>query len=394
MSLIPLLGILICSLLESTRATERGRSDLANQWAPIFFHDEAAEFLNSESGFNPVDTPLSFFFDDNENLRDNGVNAFRLTHHQEVTLSQEVPIYFSLIESRSHYYLNYIVYHAVDAKADGYQHVHDTENVLVIVEKSPTGAGTLVGVISNAHGFGMAYSPSEARQEIWRTRLESHGIGKSFLNAIDPQGDQQDKVPGFELIHRSKSVSPSFFVSARSHAIYKFSTQNWRQSETSGSGYFPRSCRECTEALDSELSKSLRRWTAYELIDLDLVLSSAASQNENFWVGKNRKKSLSSFYQERSLPGFLAPGWTEAEGKVNLFYRATFKTGIPLSDPARLHQSLESDAAGISSEYLYNPFIERKSHQTTLLMSESQKKSKDPSLLFLADQFLHRLNFY
>jgi hypothetical protein len=131
--------------------------DVARQWAPVFYKDYAHEFTDPSTGFNPVDFPVDLFFDGTNDLRDNDENIFKLDQTQIKQQTSRPTIHYSVIESTTHYYITYIVYHAVDFKAFG--HAHDLENVWTVVEKKKSGPDELIAHITNVHGFPMIYSP-------------------------------------------------------------------------------------------------------------------------------------------------------------------------------------------------------------------------------------------
>jgi len=360
--------------------SEARRLELASAWAPVFIHDEAREFNQSETDFNPVDTPVGFFFDENGDLRDNGRSIFRLTTEQELRVIEDLPIYYSLIETRTHFYLNYVVYHALDANRVG--HVHDTENVFIIIEKiEGQRLGSFVAAITNAHGFPMIYTDDSNVSKRWASKVRFK-TEKKFLPLIDRFSKDHHAKGGPEWVTRSDSRSLKVFISSESHAIYKFNSEAWLENEMAGTAYYLNSCGECAARLALQPIKGVKALRSYALVDLDRMLEEAfgdkISNQEIFLAKTKRERLASSLYQEKLMPGYLAAAFDESEPKANLFFRTTFKTRRPLSDPASLHEFFaEPEGGSISNIYLSNPYLEEK---TSLRVSQFQEKSRVPDI--------------
>lgn len=377
------------------------RMEIASAWAPTIFHDEAREFTQMETGFNPVDTPVGFFFDGNKDVRDNGSSIFRLTTEQEEKAIEDLPIYFSLVETRTHYYLNYVVYHAIDTNRVG--HVHDTENIFLILQKEENGPGKLVAAITNAHGFPMIYSEDPSLSKAWlaRTHLSAE---KDFLPLIDRFSKNHHEMGEPEWISRGDSQSLKVFVSSQSHAIYKFNTDAWLQQEMGGVAYYPKSCGDCEARLVLQPLKGVREIRSYALVDLDQMLEKAFSARDEvqevFLAKTKRAKLKNDIYRERLVPGYLAAGFEETEAKANLFFRTSLKTDYPLSDPISFHRFLAGDdGKNISTIYFYNPYLEAKPIRGSLLASAPstprpplQTSISKASFLGIAERIINRLS--
>lgn len=324
------------------------RDEVARAWAPSFYQDFSEEFTDPDTGFNPVDHPLSLFFDGNEDLRDNALHAFRLTQGQIVEALREIPVYYSVIETRTHFYLNYFTYHAVDMNPGG--HAHDTENVWLIVKKTKNPVGELVMVVTNAHGYPMFYSPNAKRTWRWESQL-SFGLPAKVLPFLDRYSGEHRKGPVHFVENQWSAKSLKLFVSTKSHAIYKLNEEAWRSGPSSGAVYVEESCESCfTEALQDNAPAPVYR---YKL-----------SRWEKKFFRSLKSSSVDQIFDHGSkqagFPRYLVAGIGEARARVNLFIWTGFKTPFFLSDPARMHAFFEANSEGIDMDYLYNPYLREK----------------------------------
>lgn len=323
---------------------------LAEAWAPIIFHDTAAEFTQKETGFNPVDHIVGLFFDDNLDLRDNGVNIYRVNNKKAEELKQLSPIYYSVIETESHWYINYIIYHAVDLNI--FPHTHDTENIWTIVEKGQNFFGNLVMHVTNAHGYPMIYGPDVSEELEWRKRAGG-GIGRYFLSWLDRFSKEHHEGRPEYVLNKAGGRHILLFVSSKTHAVYKFSSAAWSQGKGSGYVYVPQSCGVECEHIGSDLANPSPR-IPYVLVNWDELHSRFLNSNDVFTDRKNLNANLN---QADFFPRFLAPGFGENEARALLFHASSFKTPYKLSDPAKVHYFLSGSSRGISFRYIYNPYL-------------------------------------
>lgn len=314
---------------------------VAEQWAPIYYKDFSPEFSSSLDRFNPIDHPVSLFFDGNQDIRDNAKNILRLTKQQKKMLIANTPVYFSVVESETHFYLNYVLYHAVDANVR--IHAHDTENVFMIISKANN---ELEALITNAHGYPMIYSDDVARQVRWRSRFDHRAVYEINKKLDLYSEDHHGSGSPLEYVYEIGSKRPKLFVSRKSHAIYRYSRYAWRQ----GGIYFPRSCNNC--GAKSLWPNSQDRLFSYQLINWESFYDSIENKKLVFDWGKEKEASL--------LPTYLLAGLGEEESKVNLFYSVHFKTPYSLADPARLHSYLDGQSGKISFRYIYNPYLKKR----------------------------------
>lgn len=346
------------------------RDAVAYAWAPSFFKDFAHEFTDPVTGFNPVDHPVDIFFNGRDRVSENHKAIFRMDVQQQQKALERVPVYYSVIETLSHYYINYFLYHAVDLKKFG--HAHDTENVFTIVEKDGSPYGRLVSQITNAHGYPMIYAPNETEQNAWRAR-----VNKAFAMAVMSEMDRFSKdhhERGFvEYIQRPAARSLMTFVSSRSHAIYKFNSSAWREGRGMGAIYIPPACPECRALANQYSHLGLFE---YHLVNWDEIFFESMEKSPNVFVRRREGASALSFFsnQVRDLPDHIVPGLGELTPRVNLFHSLRFRSPYPLALPAAVHSWFNQSKEGISFHYLHNPYIQmqpRRDRSSWTLISEA-----------------------
>lgn len=331
------LGVLVTLVLGQVSRDDRHEA-VARHFAPLYFHQEAAQFEDTRTGFNSVDTPVDLFFDGNEDLTDNAKNIFELDYNLSLRLPYEVPLYYSITETRSHFYLNYFFYHGVDTF--GYGHPHDTENALLIIEKDGSFWGKLEVLILNAHGYPMIYSSSFDRENEWRSRLHP-SLAWRLVPRVDSEGARHHKTGRLEILSDGESESPAIFVSAQSHALYKFSHQVW----SGGTVYSEMSHRSDLVGMNQ------RR---YRLVLFDEVFYRMKDRLQFEKESKFFAVEAGSF-RHSALSILASP---IKESRVSLFFRTKFRTPHALSDPASFHLYFEPENKNISRSYLYNPYEE------------------------------------
>ncbi len=331
---------LILWLASSAGLNATSFEKLAREWAPIFYKDYAKSLTQPETGFNPVDHPLDLFFDGNSDLRDNAESVFKLDREQVSRVMASPSIYYSVIESSTHYYITYIVYHAIDFKVFG--HAHDTENVWTVLEKSQIRGEPpqLVAHITNVHGFPMIYAPDSERELRWRSRIE-YGAAAKMLPWLDAHS-RRHRQGDAEYVRRPRSKSLRAFIATRSHAIYKANTSAWLSGYGEGGVYLPVGCLECFSDLRAKPTDQVFE---YRLLSWDQTIRELR-ENSSVLVASTER-----------YPRHLPPGYDEYLPKANLFHTTSFKTPHRLADPIRMHIYFEGSLVGIAFDYLYNPYL-------------------------------------
>lgn len=376
------------------------RRALAEAWAPVIYQEiEPTEWL-SRPGFSASDQIVDFFFDQNLNLRDSANSIYSLSHEQMEKLNRGTTLYYSVLETRSHFYLNYTVYHAVDL--NGFKHANDTENIWMVVEKDGSELGKFVVMVTNAHGYPMIYALDAHVQSKWREQIRM-SFGQKFLPYLDVNSVAHHEESPLEFVQRQESTSLKVFSARRSHALYKFRQEAYAQTLTRpanhvaprGIFYFSKSCMECF----SDLSlRSAERRIPYELVELEgvvakmihlqknlngssgLEMAARSRVESNFPVvfseeedepasGEDEGSSGEGPLEEEEVwnagfqmtpsqwPRALAAGVGESRAAASLFHTVSFKTPYKLRDPASVHQFLAGSSFRISKDYLWNPYL-------------------------------------
>ncbi len=340
---------------------QENRFNLAQAWAPVLFQDESPEFTQSTTSFNPVDSIVALFFDGNEDLRDNGQTVFRLADDQALEALTKPVIYFSVLESESHFYINYMIYHALDAGPKG--HAHDTENIWMILEKDGSPYGRLLMQVTNAHGYPMIYGPQLEEQWKWRLRSGNKPL-KRFLPYLDRYSQEHHDNGAVEYVNRGDSQSMKVFVATKSHAIYKFNSKAWASSDIAGRIYYPETCRECAD----DVFKYRGQLTAYRLADWDSWMQEKMNAVKNgdieadyflkiFAPFKPERSVATAGYKIRSIPRAFVPGFGEERPAATIYYDSSLGTPYDLVLPASVHRYFVNQKWSLSSRYVYNPYL-------------------------------------
>ncbi len=336
-------------------SSDEWRRNLAEAWAPVVYQEVSLEFSQG-NGFNPVDHLVGLFFDGNEDLRDNGTNLFRLSNDQVREISANVPVYYSVIETETHYYINYIFYHAIDLNILG--HTHDTENLLTIVQKDHSHYGNLVMHIANAHGFPMIYGEDRHAETQWRSKAKN-SLARKFLPLLDRHSTKHHYTDRPLYIDRESSKAIQIFSATKTHALYKWNAKAWRESDAKGVAYYSKNCLECPR--DIAVQSGGLPIQSYHLMSWDDLMFKylAFDQEDRSPSTIFARADFSLAFNEANLPDGLIPGFGEERLAATLFYRSSFKTPYQLSDPAMVHKYFAGSNASLSQLYLYNPYFSR-----------------------------------
>ncbi len=147
----------------SSRAATR--EDVARANAPIFLQETK----------DPVkDLFTAYDFDGNWNGDDNAENMECWSDSAKCTTAdnpggecagQKCPlvatVYFTVIETATHYFVQYLPYHPLDFKATN-GHEHDTESVLLVIAKDGTPAGHIQAMETRFHTVWYQYAGDQA----------------------------------------------------------------------------------------------------------------------------------------------------------------------------------------------------------------------------------------
>lgn len=122
------------------------REDVAKRWAPVF-HQQVRDEKDLATAF---DADGNWAADDNEETFANGPHT--------------ATVYFTVIETATHWFVQYMPYHASDTKLTN-GHEHDTESVLAVVAKQGGGTGQLVALETRFHLEWFLYADRSAMKD-------------------------------------------------------------------------------------------------------------------------------------------------------------------------------------------------------------------------------------
>jgi len=131
--------IALAVLLLPSAAKATTREDVAKRWAPVLHQ----QYRDEKDLFTAYD------FDGNWVGNDNEESLSACTSGKK-TCSLAAKVYFTVIETSSHWFVQYLPYHPVDAKVTN-GHEHDTESVFLVVSKDGGGTGKLVAMETRFH---------------------------------------------------------------------------------------------------------------------------------------------------------------------------------------------------------------------------------------------------
>lgn len=133
-------------LFLSSSALAGQREDVAKRWAPVL----EQEVKDGKDLLTAYDFDGNWAGDDNdENL------SACLAGSKSCDLSAKV--YFTVIETATHWFVQYLPYHATDAKMTN-GHEHDTESVFAVVQKDGSATGKLVALETRFHTEWFTYA--------------------------------------------------------------------------------------------------------------------------------------------------------------------------------------------------------------------------------------------
>jgi len=356
-------GVLLFFLPLSIESRPSHR-EIAEAWAPIIYKDIDPAFVQRETGFSPADHLVDLFFDGNVDLRDNSRNVFRLPNEKAKSFLSKASIYFSVIETQTHWYLNYILYHAIDLNI--VSHSHDTENIWKVIRKKPDKKwGELEFFVTNAHGHPHVYGDTREAKIVDR-RLNRNFLSR-FLPVIDRHSEAHHTPFGAEYVLDPLGAKRfRLFVAAKTHAIYKFHSNAWRKGHGAGAVYLPRSCKEACRQ-EGRFLENPAREISYELKSWDEIYFNYLS-SEHF-VFTHRANLFLSASARNDLPTYLVPGWGETEARAIVFSAVSFKTPYRLADPARLHRYWLGSKTEICLNYVQNPYLQNDSRESRALVA-------------------------
>lgn len=168
--------------------------EIVHYWAPLWYQDTAADSFRA-------DFITNFDYDGNWVGKDNWENL----HNYELLAY----IYYSFIETEDHWFLGYYDFHPRDWSQGGwfFEHENDMEGVVLIVQKSSEGCGTLLVMIIQAHNEYWSYTAAS-----WITGAKGETIdGQIEMERLDTY-DVKVSFQGHN--------HPIVYVEAKGHGVY------------------------------------------------------------------------------------------------------------------------------------------------------------------------------
>lgn len=372
---------------EITNLTAEQKSlyrSLAETWAPLLFAD-------SSETMDPADAIVSPYFDGDEDWSNNP-NNIRATQKDEngkerAKFNLKSQLLFSLIETKTHYYISYTKYNAIDSGPGS--HGQDSEVIWTVVKKEDQQpVGKLEFVVTNAHGFAKIYAPDEDFEKQLRRAHKNQVTMKNWLI-----GEQIYSVDKLAAAHHSFGRSEflksetgearglKVFVCREGHALYKCNTDKWEAGYGKGYVYacVPQGKEGAVECYP--MRPQNERLVGYSLINQDELLiglyprnEAALSDSEKSELQSKRSKLFEGSQNTQfsaevldgkiklrvELPSEIVRGTndTSAEANTSNVWRMKI-SGVNLAVPHLIHRMLDPEnSASISDEYIFNPYIE------------------------------------
>ena len=198
-----------------------GRAELALRWAPIHYQDVDATGSHALGGRSDYITKVDYDGDLN------GRNNWDRAGNADVSLAAHV--YYSVLETSSHWYLTYFFFHPrdwVDHPFFETEHENDGEGLLLAVEKDGSDFGVLRSAVTVAHTDFYSYAPSGST---WTSGRES--IDGTLQLQSSPHDSYQHPVTAQETQGHGLKAYPQYNINGDGLIYYPSTT-----AETPSSG--------------------------------------------------------------------------------------------------------------------------------------------------------------
>jgi hypothetical protein len=315
-ALLTTLGLVV----PSTARAAVGRAELALRWAPIHYQDVDATGSHALGGRSDYLARVDFDGDRN------GRNNWDRTGRSGGSLAAHV--YYSVLETPSHWYLTYFFFHPrdwIDHPFFETEHENDGEGVLFAVEKDGSAYGVLRAAVTVAHGDFFSYTPAGST---WSSGRESVDGTLRF------QSSPHDSVD-----------HPVTAQEARGHGL-----KAYPQYAIDGDGivYYPATVAETPDGADD-------RDVRYALIDI--------FAGGGLWAQRDNPSlfaHLGTFAGDGS--GDCGTGtWSCGINSANAPWGWDDGDDVPArgeiaGDPAKLSTEYFTIPNGVSRTYTYNPY--------------------------------------
>ncbi|MEV0896065.1 hypothetical protein [Actinoplanes sp. NPDC049802] len=311
-------GALIAAGLATGAHAAPSRAEIALRWAPIHHQDVDATGAHALGGKSDYIT--RYDFDGNLNGRDNWDNTGTNT---------EAAVYYSVLETSTHYYLTYLFFHPrdwIDHPFFETEHENDGEGVLEIVAKDGSDYGTLKAAVTVAHSDFYSYQPAGGD---WANGSET--IDGTLRFQSSPHDSYQHPVTAQERGGHGLKAYPQYTING------------------DGIVYYP--SLSVSESPDGPNDRDVR----YRLIDVfaDGGLWAQRGTTSLFaslgtFAGDNSGGCGTGTYACGTNSANAPWGWDDGDDAV--------ARGEIATDPAKLAASYFSATGPLSRTYTHNPY--------------------------------------
>lgn len=157
-------------------------ADLAYRWAPIHYQDTSSANYSADY-LSPVDYDGDWDTLNNwENLSDNTDKLIGA-------------VYYSVVETGTHWFIVYSFYHPRDWKVLG-SHENDMEGLVAVVRKEGGDYGTFEAMVSIAHDNFYSYVPPGSPYTDGKENIDGAIVMQSYDGAEHPTSFQEDRGHG------------------------------------------------------------------------------------------------------------------------------------------------------------------------------------------------------
>jgi hypothetical protein len=326
------------------------KEDIAYYWAPIWYQNTG--------GMGIRDFITKFDFDGNWIGADNWDNLMaQVDAPNEDIVILNCSIYYSVVETRTHWFIGYYDFHPQDWDSSEYydseSHENDLEGALLVISKPISGESSRYGSL-----------------ELFET--EAHGQFYQYSNSISANPNGEDIDGGIVLetyLAADNHARPVLYVQSGGHGVFgsksdasvnenwsdwtgdaiESKVANWHSDEEFPDGdgviYYPTGNAEVPHLRQG--SSSVRE-AGYQLLDIGQLW------NLRFQPYNNYDSAFANFYTfngngEAPDSANLPWGWDDSGD-------GTTYAGDFFYNPANMIHTHFPDLQGLEMDYTYNPY--------------------------------------
>ncbi len=175
---------------------------ILTQYAPILYQNTRNDKTFGHQYYRSADYPIAVDFDGDWSSKNNAQNCINEGNEEGEAVDLKGTVYGTLVATKSHYFLGYHVYHALDdAVLSVDRHDNDMENIYLVVARNGiehSTDGEVVAMLTNKHGNDMLYSEKySGKHGSFLIEKDSHGVKRATVY-ISSNGDGADFGHGIE----------------------------------------------------------------------------------------------------------------------------------------------------------------------------------------------------